>query len=50
MTALTPTFDAISTQSGNGKNASEAITDPCKENPKAVAFSIACFNESTLEV
>ena len=50
MTLLTPTLSAISTQSGKGKKASLAITDPFKSKPKEVAFSIAWFNASTLLV
>src|SRR5659263_751863 len=41
---------AISTQSGNGKNASEAITAQFKSNPKDFAFSIACLKASTRDV
>lgn len=50
MTALMPALSAISTQSENGKNASEAITAPSSENPKLCAFSMACFSASTLDV
>ena len=49
-TAEIPSFPAISTQSGKGKNASEAITAPLRSKPKAFAFSMACFNASTLLV
>ena len=49
-TATIPASAAISTQSGNGKNASDAITEPFKSNLNACAFSIACLNESTLDV
>jgi hypothetical protein len=45
-----PDFFASSTQSGNGKKASEAITEPTKFKLKLVAFSTACFRASTLEV
>ena len=50
ITAVTPALFAISTQSGNGKNASLAITAPVKSNSKEVAFSIAWRNASTREV
>src|SRR5690606_25985655 len=49
-TAATPSLLAISTQSGKGKKASEAITAPFKSKPKDLAFSIACFSASTREV
>ena len=42
--------EAGSTQSGNGKKASEAIAAFFRQNPKYFAFSIACFNASTLDV
>ena len=42
-----PAAAAISTQSGNGKNASEAITQPFISMLKLRAFSIACLNAST---
>ena len=50
ITAFIPAFFANSTQSGNGKNASEDITAPLKSNPKEFALSIACVNASTREV
>ena len=50
ITAFMPASCAISTQSGNGKNASDAITAPLRSNLKFFAFTIACFNASTLEV
>src|SRR5690606_41119566 len=49
-TAATPASPAISTQSGKGKKASEAITLPLISKPKDCAFSIACFNASTRDV
>ena len=50
MTAVIPSLSAISTQSGKGKKASEAITAPFRSNPNDLAFSIACFKASTREV
>ena len=50
ITAVIPSLSAISTQSGNGKKASEAITAPFRSKPNDLAFSIACFNASTREV
>ncbi len=50
MTDVIPASWASSTQSGNGKKASEAIATPSRDKPKDLAFSIACFNASTLEV
>ena len=47
---LTPTLFAISTQSGKGKNASLDITEPFKSKLKCLAFSIAWFKASTLDV
>src|SRR5687768_18158281 len=41
---------AISTQSGKGKKASDAITLPFRSKPNAPAFSIACRSASTLDV
>jgi len=50
MIDLIPSLKAISTQSGNGKKASLAITAPSKLKLKLFAFSMACFRASTLEV
>ena len=50
ITAEIPDFFANSTQSGNGKKASEAITDSVKSNLKLFAFLTACFKASTLDV
>ena len=50
LTAVIPALSAISTQSANGKNASEAITAPFRSKLNETAFSIACFRESTREV
>ena len=50
ITAVIPALCAISTQSGKGKNASDAITAPSKENPNFVALAMACSRASTLEV
>ncbi len=47
ITAVIPALSAISTQSGNGKNASLAITAPSRLKLKDCAFSIACRNAST---
>src|SRR5690606_40982004 len=47
ITALMPAFFAISTQSGNGKKASLAITAPCKSKPKDWALCMAWFKAST---
>ena len=47
---LIPVLWAISTQSGKGKNASLAITAPFKSKLKCLAFSMAWFNASILEV
>ncbi|MNI17594.1 hypothetical protein D3C73_709680 [compost metagenome] len=49
-TAAIPASEAISTQSGKGKKASDAIAQPLRSKPKEIAFSIACFNASTREV
>ncbi|MNW16830.1 hypothetical protein D3C71_2158170 [compost metagenome] len=49
-TAVIPASAAISTQSGKGKNASEAITEPSSAKLKACALTMACFRASTLEV
>ena len=40
---VTPTQAANTTQSGNGKNASEESTAPFKEKPNFCALSIACL-------
>ena len=40
-TAVIPASPAISTQSGKGKKASEAIEAPSKSNPKLLALAIA---------
>ena len=50
MTAATPARAPISTQSGKGKNASDAKTEPFRSNPNVFALCIAWFNASTLEV
>ena len=50
ITHFIPSFFANSTQSGNGKNASDAITASFKSNLKNLAFLTACFKASTLEV
>ena len=50
MTDLIPLLLAISTQSGNGKNASLAITAPSKLKLNFLAFSIAWLSASTLDV
>ena len=50
ITAVMPALWAISTQSANGKNASEAITAPSKSKLKDFAFSIAWRNASTRDV
>ena len=42
ITFVIPALSAISTQSGKGKNASEAITAPLSDKPKLPAFSMAC--------
>ena len=47
ITAVMPALSAISTQSGKGKNASLAITAPCKSKLKDVALCIAWFKAST---
>ena len=40
ITAVIPALSAISTQSGNGKKASLAITDPLRSKLKELALSI----------
>ena len=47
---LTPTPAAISTQSGKGKNASDAIIEPCKSNPLSATLLIAIFTESMRDI
>ena len=48
--ATMPASCAIVTQSGKGKNASLAITAPCKSNPNSFAFLIAPCSASTRDV
>lgn len=50
ITASIPAFPAISTQSGNGKKASLAMTAPFKSKLKLLALLIACSRASTREV
>lgn len=50
MTAFMPASCAISTQSANGKNASDAITAPFKSKPNDLALAIACLRASTRDV
>ena len=47
---MIPARFAISTQSGKGKKASEAITEPFRSKPSSFARSRACFKASTREV
>ena len=50
MTASMPSLHAISTQSANGKNASEAMTAPFRSKSNDFAFSMACLSASTRDV
>src|SRR5690606_10760327 len=45
--AVIPAFAAISTQSGKGKKASLAITEPCRSKLNLPALAMACSKAST---
>ena len=49
-TALMPASWAMATQSGNGKKASEAMTEPLTSKPNLRALSMAWWQASTLDV